>query len=244
MWMFFIVEAVVFCTYNFKRRSYSYNAHSLFRWSIALAIIYFLVYILLTLWNFYVSSRAMNVLDSESWKRRWGFVYEGLERGFLQRIFQFVQYLIYFLWALFLTIIYPNAAWCISLHLILIFILFIYVLVFRPAHSSWWKFEQIGIHFFLLLAQILISTLLYDDDRRHMSGSSRWRMGYAIAFFMFFIIVWNCIVLWWKLIEYMLKCNAARLTGVLPGVGIGGLNNVGVNTGVNGNLGVGGLNLD
>jgi hypothetical protein len=69
-------------------------------------------------------------------------------------------------------------------------------------------------------------------------------MGYAIAFFMFFIIVWNCIVLWWKLIEYMLKCNAARLTGVLPGVGIGGLNNVGVNTGVNGNLGVGGLNLD
>jgi len=83
MFMFFIVEVAVFTTYNFKRQSWTYNTHSLFRWSIALAIIYFFVYCLLIIWNFYVSSRSLNVLDSESWKRRWGFVYEGLERPFL-----------------------------------------------------------------------------------------------------------------------------------------------------------------
>ena len=107
--------------------------------------------------------------------------------------------------------------------MIIVFILFIYVLVFRPAVTNFWKFEQIGIHFFLLLAQILISTLIYDDDRRHMSGRSRWRMGYAVAFFMFFVIVWNTIVLIWKLIEYMMKCSAAKLAGGIGGVKVGGL---------------------
>lgn len=152
MFMFFMVEVIAFTTYNFKRKSYNYNATALFRWSLALAIIYFFLYCVLLIWNFYVSTRPVNVLDTDSWKRRWGFIYEGLERPLLQRIFQGVQYFIYLLWALFLTIIYPNGSWVISLHLVLILILFLYVLGLRPAVTSFWKFEQIGIHFFLLVA--------------------------------------------------------------------------------------------
>lgn len=56
VWMFFIVEAIVFIMYNFKRNSW-HLAHSLYKWSLALAIIYFVVYVLLLVWNFYVSSR-------------------------------------------------------------------------------------------------------------------------------------------------------------------------------------------
>lgn len=85
--MFFVVEVIAFTVYNFKRQSWNYNATALLRWSLALAIIYFFVYCLLLFWNLYVSSRPLNVLDSESWKRRWGFIYEGLERPFMQRIF-------------------------------------------------------------------------------------------------------------------------------------------------------------
>lgn len=80
--MFFIVEATVFTIYNFKRKSWT-MAHSLFKWSLALAIIYLVVYILLMFWNFYVASRSDTVRDSSTFRRRWGFVYEGLERGFL-----------------------------------------------------------------------------------------------------------------------------------------------------------------
>lgn len=109
-----------------------------------------------------------------------------------------------------------------SLHLILIAILFIYVLVFRPAVTNFWKYEQIGIHFFLLLVQILVAVLVYDDSRRHMSPRGRWRLGYAVAFFHFFIIVWNMFVLLWKLIEYVMKCSAAKLGGGV-GVRVGGL---------------------
>lgn len=54
-----------------------------------------------------------------------------------------------------------------------------------------------------------------------MSGSSRFRMGYAIAFFMFLIIVWNCIVLLWKLIEYVIKCRSAKLAESIGGLGYG-----------------------
>lgn len=86
VWMFFIVEATVFTIYNFKRKSW-HLVTSLFKWSLALAIIYLIVYILLLIWNFYVSSRNDALRETSTFKRRWGFVYEGLERGFLQRIF-------------------------------------------------------------------------------------------------------------------------------------------------------------
>lgn len=186
VWMFFIVEATVFTIYNWERKTW-HLVTSLFRWSLALSIIYFVIYLLLLVWNFIVGSKNDAARETTNFKRRWGFVYEGLEKGFLQRIFQFVQYLIYFLWALFLVVLYPSAVAQGILHIILIFILFIYVLVFRPALTSFWKMEQIGIHFFLFLTQVLIIVLLFDDDRKHMSGKSRWRMGYAVAFFMFFI---------------------------------------------------------
>jgi hypothetical protein len=91
----------------------------------------------------------------------------------------------------------------------------------KPPVTNFWKYEQIGIHFFLLLVHCLIAVLIYDDERRHMSGRSRFRMGYAIAFFMFFIIVWNCLVLIWKLIEYVIKCRAAKVAGAIGGLGMG-----------------------
>lgn len=74
--------------------------------------------------------------------------------------------------------------------------------------------EQIGVHFFLLLAKILFSTLVYDDHHLNMSAKSRWRMGYAVAFFIFLVILWNFLVLVWQLIQFLLKCKAARLGGV------------------------------
>lgn len=212
MWMFFIVEVVVYVIYNFKHTTWSYS-HPLFRFSMFLAILYFIIYILLTAWNFFVSSRPEATLDSDGFKRRWGFVYEGLERSFIRRIFQFIQYVFYFAFGFFLSVLYASGVAQVTLHLIFLLIFLIYIVIFRPARTLFWKYEQIGVYFFLFVAQILVSTLIYDDDTKTMSGISRWRMGYAVTFFIFFLIVWNMFVLLWKLIEYMLKCRAARLAG-------------------------------
>lgn len=62
-----------------------------------------------------------------------------------------------------------------------------------------------------------MAVLLFDDDRRTMSGDSRWKMGYAIAFFIFFIFLWNMLVLLYKLFQFFTKCKAARMEA--PGVG-------------------------
>lgn len=191
--------------------------HSLYKWSLALAIIYLIVYLALLVWNFIVSSSSDAKRESSRFKRRWGFIYEGLEKGFMQRIFQFVQYLIYFLWGLFLTAVYASGVAQGIIHIILILILFLYVLVFRPALTQFWKIEQIIVHFFLLLTQILMAVLLFDDDTKHMSRNGRWRMGYAIAFFIFFLFLWNMLVLLYKLFQFMTKCKAAKLSK--PGVG-------------------------
>lgn len=144
-------------------------------------------------------------------------MYEGLERPFLKRIFQFVQYFIYFLWAIILLTLYPKAILQGIFHIILILILFAYVVIFMPALTLFWKYEQIGIHFLLLLVQVLIAILLFDDGSKYMSGLSRFRMGYAIAFFSFLIFFWNMCVLIWKLIEFFLKCSKAKK--LIPHVG-------------------------
>lgn len=34
----------------------------------------------------------------------------------------------------------------------------------KPAKTYFWKIEQIGIHFFLLLVHCLIAVLIYDDE--------------------------------------------------------------------------------
>lgn len=69
---------------------------------------------------------------------------------------------------------------------------------------------------------VLIAVLIYDNSRRHMGSLNRWRMGYAVAFFMFLVLVWNMFVLLWKLIEYMMKCKAAKLASLgTVGTGLG-----------------------
>ena len=111
-----------------------------------------------------------------------------------------------------MVVLYPSGVLEAIFHIILILILFAYVLLFKPAKTAFWKYEQIGIHFFLLLVQILMTVLLFDDDRMTMSGKSRWRMGYAVAFFIFFIFLWNMLVLLYKLFEFMTKCKAASMS--------------------------------
>lgn len=87
--MFFIIEAIVFTLYNFHHDTWNFD-HGLFIWSIILAIFYFVLYIILWILNFVIGSKGDAVLDSINYKRKWGFVYEGLHRSFLRRIFQFI----------------------------------------------------------------------------------------------------------------------------------------------------------
>lgn len=48
-------------------------------------------------------------------------------------------------------------------------------------------------------------------------------MGYAVAFFIFFVLVWNFLVMLWKLLEYITRCKKARLAGGVNGMRIGAM---------------------
>ena len=216
IFMFFIIEAIVFIIYNFHHRRWSL-ATALFRWSLALAIIYFVVYIFLWILNLMKSSRRNPTLDSIPYRRRWGFIYEGLHRSGSRRTFQFIQYTHYLIFAILLVTLSEHRIAQMVTTLALFFIFFLYICFFRPALTKFWKIEQIICHFFILVAMVLLSVLVFDDSSQHMSGASRWRMGYAIAFFIFFVLVWNFLVLLYKLIEYILKCMKARRAGAAAG---------------------------
>jgi hypothetical protein len=72
----------------------------------------------------------------------------------------------------------------------------------------------------VLVAKVLLSVLVFDDEALTMSGNNRHRMGYAVAFFIFFVVFWNFVVLLWRLLEYINRCKAARLGGL---GGLGGM---------------------
>ena len=57
--------------------------------------------------------------------------------------------------------------------------------------------------------------LVLDDSPMGLSGTTRWRLGYVVAFFAFMTILWNALVLIGALIYYFLLCKKAR-AGMLP----------------------------
>lgn len=140
IFMFFIIECIVFVLYNFHHRTWSYS-HGLFGWSLALAIFYFVLYIFLWWLNLFISSKSDPVLDSIPYRRRWGFVYTGLHRSYIRKIFQFIQYTHYFLFALFLTVLFRNRIAQMTVTLVLFFVFFLYILFIRPAYTKFWKIE-------------------------------------------------------------------------------------------------------
>lgn len=52
--MIFIVEVIVFSVYNFYNNDNGFK-HHLYRFSLFMAILYFILYLLLLLWNYKIS---------------------------------------------------------------------------------------------------------------------------------------------------------------------------------------------
>lgn len=76
--MIFIVEVIVFSVYNFYNNDKGFK-HHLYRFSLFIAILYFILYVLLLLWNYKISCSKGIEVKNEDWKLRWCFIYEGLE---------------------------------------------------------------------------------------------------------------------------------------------------------------------
>ena len=157
-----------------------------------------------------------SVLDSHSLRNTWGFVYLGLERYSPHKLFQGIQYFHYVIFAFFLVIFYDNRTVQILIPLIALFLLVVFVVALKPANTPFWKSEQIGIHILLLIAKVLFSVLVFDDETEKMSGRSRWILGYFVAIFIFLVILWNTLVLLWRLWDHYSQCNQLALNPTIP----------------------------
>jgi hypothetical protein len=70
----------------------------------------------------------------------------------------------------------------------------------------------------MFIAKIFMGIIVFDDRAMVATGLSRWRIGYIVAILIFLVIFWNMVVLLWRMIDFFLRCMAARNA---PGFGIG-----------------------
>lgn len=54
-----------------------------------------------------------------------------------------------------------------------------------------------------------------DDSKefRNASGTARWALGYVVAILFFLIILWNTLILMWRLLDHWLRCRRAAVDG-------------------------------
>ena len=62
----------------------------------------------------------------------------------------------------------------------------------------------------MFIAKCFLFALVIDDSEDNMSKKARWILGYFVAILAFIIIVWNTLVLIYKLFEYWNLCRIAR----------------------------------
>lgn len=68
-----------------------------------------------------------------------------------------------------------------------------------------------GVHFILFLAKFLLTIIILDEDPDNISYATKRRIGEAIAILLFFVILWNFLVLLINLLMRVYECNQASL---------------------------------
>lgn len=204
----FIIECSIFIFYNFYHKNFS---HAFFIFSLILAIIYLMIILFFLSILFLVPvkySQTQNKRNLSFW-----FVWKGLVRNKFQKFFQAIQYLFYFIFSIVIVFSYNNKNIQIIVNFIFLILFFVYIVVYRPANEKFWKYEQIGIHAFMILTKLLLLILIVDDDKNNISENNKSNIGYTIAVFIFLILLWNFVVLLVKLIMRLIACyNAKQIT--------------------------------
>lgn len=66
------------------------------------------------------------------------------------------------------------------------------------------------------MAKFLLALLVWDDEGVNWSGKTRWVIGWIIGILCFLILLWNTLVLLWRLFDHKSKCSALAAGGVVP----------------------------
>ena len=59
-----------------------------------------------------------------------------------------------------------------------------------------------------------MSVLVFDDETEEMSGRARWIIGYFVAILIFLVLLWNALVLIWRLYDHWNQCRQLALNPV------------------------------
>ena len=198
----FVTETTVFALYNMIHYNFD---HPFWTFSFAWSVIYFSMVTLLIFGMLIISLLPPSTLHVETFAQRFGFIYEGFQNGPAKRCFQGLQYLHYFIFAIFLVAAFPERLVQIIPNLVFMTLLMCLTFV-RAPKEKFDKIEQMIVHIFLWLAKLFLSAIVIDDTALIMTGEQRWILGYVVLITIFVIICWNTFVIVYKFIVYWEAC--------------------------------------
>ena len=204
IFLMFIVEVTAFIFYNFYGPAFSF---SLFTFSFVLAILWGLLILALVGFVLTYPFNTNDELINENNQQRFGFIYEGLRLDSIRANFQGIQYMHYLLFAFVLVVAYNSRLTQIIITALFLIGFIGYVIALQPAHESFDRIEQTIVHLLLLLCFVFVFILVGDDSARTMNSNERWVIGYFVAILSFIIVLWNLIIIAYKVFTYLSQCS-------------------------------------
>lgn len=202
------VKLLILIFYNFRSETFDYTDRFYYMLSFIFAIVWLALLFIMWVKSLLVPLQSNEVLDSHSYSKKWGFIYTGLRRGILQKTFYGLQVFFYIAFPFFLVFAYNKRVTQTLVPLIFSVLLFLYIAIIQPANTSFWRIEQIIVHFLLVVLHFLVCLLVWDDNNVSWSGRTRWIMGWFIVILFCIILLWNIFILVWRFLDHWMRCNA------------------------------------
>ncbi len=203
MFLMFIIETMVFSLYNFY---FSDFHHGIYKLSLTMACIYFIVVIFLLI-NTCCHTTSHGNIDNGSNNailrnvpKSYLFVYDGLRLEGSSKYFQSIQYCFYFLYSLVLVLNHDHPKSQIWFTFLTFLIFFVYIAMVKPAKTNFWKIEQTVVHALILVALFFMILIISDPKRIRFEEDTTETFGDIVSYLVFIVLFWNSVVLIFKLI--------------------------------------------
>lgn len=178
--------------------------------TVMIVIILFLIG-LITIFPLKKVTRLWNTGNLE----KFGFIYNGIELRGMSKMFQGIQYIYSVLFSVIIMTFNERPTLAISMNFVITVLFALFIIFKRPANHDYWKKEQIFTAFLLVLSKIILLIVVFNNKGQFLGEKLENYLGGMLCILIFMILLWNLLVLLYKIGECVKKLKNIDETMIL-----------------------------
>ena len=205
--LIFSIEYIFFLFHQLKVNT------SIFENTLATILILIILFLIgfITIFPLRKVTRLWNTGNLE----KFGFIYNGIELRGLSKMFQGIQYIYSVLFSVIIMTFNERPTLAISMNFVITVLFALFVILKKPANHFYWKKEQIFTVCLLILSKIMLLLVVFNNKGQFLGQKFENYLGGALCILIFMILLWNLLVLLYKIGECVKKLKNIDETIIL-----------------------------